>query len=67
VGEASALDAAARQAARGSAANFSVPMLERGIDLELTAQLANGSAVKVKLPAHVVLPPLPTGADVSSP
>jgi hypothetical protein len=51
----------------GCVANFSVPMLEHGIDLELTAQLANGSAVKVKLPAHLALPRLPAGTDVSSP
>jgi hypothetical protein len=57
----------ARLGVVGCVANFSVPMLEHGIDLELTAQLPDGSSVQVKLPAHVVLPPLLPGTDVSSP
>ncbi|HEY4244525.1 MAG TPA: hypothetical protein VGM88_32145 [Kofleriaceae bacterium] len=52
----------------GCVQNFSVPILEAGIDLELTAELADGAKLPVKgLPAHVVLPPLPPGAEKSSP
>lgn len=46
----------ARLGRLGCASNFSIPMLEQGIDLELTALLADGKRVKVVvLPAHVVL------------
>jgi hypothetical protein len=48
--------------------NFAVTWLERGIDLELTAELPDGTWLPVEdLPSHVVLAPLPSGADVSTP
>jgi hypothetical protein len=48
--------------------NFSVTWLERGIDLELTAELPDGTWLPVEgLPSRVVLAPLPSGADVSTP
>lgn len=48
--------------------NFAVSMLSAGIDLELTAILADGSAIAVTgLPAHIVLPALPKDAAQSSP
>lgn len=52
----------------GCSGNFATAMLEKGIDLELTALLADGQRVKVSgLPAHVLLPKLPKDAPVSSP
>lgn len=52
----------------GCAQNFSVPLLEGGIDLELTATLPDGTTRPVAgVPAHYRLPQLPKGADVSSP
>lgn len=52
----------------GCSGNFATPMLEKGIDLELTALLTDGQRVKVTgLPAHVTLPKLPKDAPVSSP
>ncbi|HEY1551117.1 MAG TPA: hypothetical protein VGG28_24980 [Kofleriaceae bacterium] len=48
--------------------NFAVTWLERGIDLELTAELPDGTWLPVEgLPSHVVLAPLPAGTDVSTP
>jgi len=48
--------------------NFDVPTLERGVDLELTAQLPDGRWLPVGgLPSHVVLAPLPRGTPVSRP
>jgi hypothetical protein len=48
--------------------NFDVPTLERGIDLELSAELADGRTLAVTgLPSHVKLDPLPAGTPVSSP
>jgi hypothetical protein len=49
-------------------ANFDVPTLERGIDLELTAQLPDGRWLPVGgLPSHVVLARLPAGTPMSRP
>lgn len=48
--------------------NFDVPTLERGIDLELTAQLPDGRWLPVGgLPSHVVLAALPPGTPISRP
>jgi len=48
--------------------NFDVPTLERGIDLELTAQLPDGTWLPVGgLPSHVVLAALPPGTPISRP
>lgn len=51
----------------GCVSNFSVPILESGIELELVATLPDRSTLPVKLPARVVLAPLPPGAPKSSP
>ncbi len=52
----------------GCNTNFAVSMLTTGIDLELTAILADGSAIAVTgLPAHIVLPALPKDAPQSRP
>lgn len=43
----------------GCSSNFRTAILERGIDLELTATLVDGSVVKVTgVPAHYTLPKL---------
>jgi hypothetical protein len=52
----------------GCVQNFSVPLLEAGVDFELTAQLADGTKLPVLgVPAHVVLPKLPAGTEHSQP
>ncbi|HEX4466741.1 MAG TPA: hypothetical protein VH025_06100 [Solirubrobacteraceae bacterium] len=52
----------------GCQANFSVPLLEQGVDLSLTVQLVDGRTVQVDgVPAHYTLPKLPRGADISTP
>lgn len=52
----------------GCVSNFFVSMLESGIELELTAILADGSAVPVSgLPTRIVLPKLPADAEQSYP
>lgn len=58
----------ARLGELGCSSNFTVAILEQGIDLELDALLPDGSTRKVRgLPRHVVLPPLPKDAPRSSP
>ena len=58
----------ARLGSLGCSANFQTTLLERGIDLELSALLPDGKKVVVAgLPAHVVLAPLPKTAPQSSP
>jgi hypothetical protein len=51
----------------GCTRNFSVPLLESGIDLEIVATLPDRTTRPVKLPAHVTLAPLPPGTPRSSP
>jgi hypothetical protein len=52
----------------GCETNFSVPLLESGIELQVSAVLSDGTTLPVTgLPARVVLPKLPAGADQSSP
>jgi hypothetical protein len=35
--------------------NYSVPLLERGVDLEVSVTLVDGSTRKVALPSHITL------------
>lgn len=50
-----------RIGALGCTSNYTVGLLEQGVDLELTVTLADGSKRPVKLPAqHVTLPKKPT-------
>lgn len=58
----------ARLGELGCMGNFQAAILERGIDLELSATLVDGSTVVVVgLPAHIVLAPLPKDAPKSRP
>jgi hypothetical protein len=58
----------ARLGELGCKSNFSVPLLESGIDLELDATLPDRTTRTVKLPtAHVKIAPLPSGEPRSSP
>lgn len=45
--------------ALGCTSNYTVGLLENGVDLEVTAMLPDGKTVPVKLPKHVVLPKAP--------
>jgi hypothetical protein len=48
--------------------NFDVPTLERGIDVEISAELPDGRWLAVAgLPSHIKLAPLPAGTPISRP
>jgi hypothetical protein len=51
----------------GCVSNYTPALLEAGVDIEVTAMLADGSTRKVELPSHVALSKLPANAAKSRP